>query len=99
MQNSCNGIITASSVADPELFIPDPDPALNFPSSGFWLSIFRNNKKHLKFNQKDESNIYLPFSISYYSPTAQKVQNSQFYLFALTLFAGSGSATLEKNIP
>ena len=24
----------ASSVADPKLFIPDPDPSLNFPSSG-----------------------------------------------------------------
>ena len=23
-----------SSVVDPKLFIPDPDPALNFPSSG-----------------------------------------------------------------
>ena len=26
--------IEYSSVADPGLFIPDPDPALNFPSSG-----------------------------------------------------------------
>ena len=32
----------------------------------------------------------MPFSISYYSPTVQKVQNSQFYylLSALSLFAG-----------
>ena len=37
--------IEYSSVADPGLFIPDPDPALNFPSSGlgsgyrqkFWI--------------------------------------------------------------
>ena len=61
-----------SSVADPEWFIPDPDPALNFPSSEsgynlYYLSIFGNYKKHLKFNQKEESTNYLLFSISYYT--------------------------------
>ena len=49
---------------------------------------------HLKFNEKEESNIYLPFFISYYNPTVQKVQNSQFYLYALSLLAGSGSGTI-----
>ena len=47
------------SVVDPKLFIPDPDPALNFPSSGsnlYYISIFRKNTKTpLKFNQKEES--------------------------------------------
>ena len=32
------------------------------------FSLFRIIKQHLKFNQKEESNIYLPFSMSYYSP-------------------------------
>ena len=27
-------LIVTISVVDPKLFIPDPDPALNFPSSG-----------------------------------------------------------------
>ena len=48
---------------------------------------------NVKFNQKEESNIYLPFSTSYYSPKVQ-VQNSQFYLSALSPFAGSGSGTI-----
>ena len=40
--------------------------------------LFGNCKKiHLKFNHKDESIHYLPFSISYYSPRVHKVQNSQ----------------------
>ena len=29
-----NGTSAGTSVVDPKLFIPDPDPALNFPSSG-----------------------------------------------------------------
>ena len=33
--------------------------------------------------KKKKSNVYLPFSISYYSPKVQTVQNSQFYLTAL----------------
>ena len=66
-----NGIYIFFSVVDPECFIPDPDPGLNFPSSGsMFVSIFGNSKKkHLKFNQRGESINYLPFSISYYSPT------------------------------
>ena len=71
------------------MIILDPDPALNFQSSGsrqklriqfmlFTVSIFGNCKQnHLKFNRKEESINYLPFSISYYSPTAHKVQNSK----------------------
>ena len=35
----------------------------------YCLSIFGNLKKFLKFNQKEESTNYLPFSVSYYSPT------------------------------
>ena len=34
-------------------------------------------KKKRKFNQKEESTNYLPFSISYYNPTVHTVQNSQ----------------------
>ena len=33
----------------------------------------------------------MPFSIQYYCPIVQTVQNSQFYLYALSLFAGSGT--------
>ena len=51
-------------------------------------------KKHLNFNQKEEFINYLPLSISYYSPTVQTVQNSQFYISALSLFAGSRSGTI-----
>ena len=34
------------------------------------------------------------FFIQYYCPIVQTDQNSQFYLYALSLFAGSGSTTL-----
>ena len=44
----------------------DPDP-----------SHINKYKKHLKFKQKEESINYLPFSILYYSPTVNKVSNSQ----------------------
>ena len=77
-----------TSVVDPKLFIPETDPALNFPSSGSRqkfrshvdpdptfinkVSIIRNNKKTLlKFNQLQ----YLPFSIQYFCPIVQTVQN------------------------
>ena len=92
------------------MIYPDPDPALNFLSSGsrsgsypYYLSMFRNylKKTHLKFNQKEESTNYLSFFISYYSPTIHAVQNSQawnekynFYVSALSFFAGSGSGTI-----
>ena len=47
-------------------------------SNPCYLSIFENCKQnHLKFNHKEESINYLPFSISYYSPTVHKVQNSK----------------------
>ena len=36
----------------------------------------------------------MPFSIQYYCPTVHTDQNSQFYLYAILLFAGSGSGTL-----
>ena len=102
-----SGSSQKSSVVDPEWFIPDPDPALNFPSPGSrqrfrihadpdpgsnlcYLSIpvFGNCKQnHLKFNHKEESINYLPFSISYFRPTAHKVQNSQRnYIFTYLLF-------------
>ena len=61
----------------------------------YGTGIFRNNKKHtLNSIKKKKSNIYLPFSISYYSPTVQTVQNSQFCLSALSLFAESRSGTI-----
>ena len=82
-----------TGVVDPKLFIPDPDSALNFLSSGSGqkfrihadpdpthviLSIFRNCKKtHLKINHKEEFINYLQFYISYYSPTVLKVQDSK----------------------
>ena len=51
------------------------DQARNFYIFGsesypYYLSIFGNYlKKHLKFNQREESINFLPFSISLYSPT------------------------------
>ena len=72
------------SVVDPKLFIPDPDPGKSSGSIRIldihiikYLYIWKLKKTHLKFNQKDEYINYLPFSISYYSPTVHKVQNSQ----------------------
>ena len=49
-------------------------------SNPCYLSVFRNFKQnHLKFNHKEDSTgiNYLPFSISYYSPTVHEVQNSK----------------------
>ena len=112
-----SGSSQKSSVVDPEWFIPDPDPALNFPSSGSgsnpcYLSIFGNCKQnHLKFNHKEESINYLPFFISYYSPTVHKVQNSQITFLLIWSFifswiriqakvpdpSRSGSTTLQKS--
>ena len=62
----------------------DPDPGKSSGSNLYLLSTFRNNKKRT-FNsiKKKDCNIYLPFSLLYYSPTVQAVQNSQFYLSAL----------------
>ena len=99
-----NHPVFQSRLVDPEKFVPDPDPALNFPSSGsgskpcyFSTSKFRNYRKHLKFNHKEESISYLPFSISYYSPRSYSTQSPElkekqlFYLSALSCFAGSES--------
>ena len=75
--------------------VPD---RLGSGSNPCYLSIFGNcNQNHLKFNHKEESIIQLPFSISCYSPTVHKVQNSEklhFYLSALSYLAGSGSGTI-----
>ena len=72
------------------MIILDPDPALNFQSSGsrqklriqfmlFTVSIFGNCKQnHLKFNRKEESIKNLPFSISYNSPTVSVVEPFRF---------------------
>ena len=55
--------------------VPDPCGSGSNPC---YLSIFRNCKQnHFKFNHKEESISYLPFSISNYSPTVHKVQNSK----------------------
>ena len=81
--------------------VPDPCGSGSNPC---YLSIFGNCKqKHLKFN--NQSINYLPFYISYYSPTVPepvlKVQNSQRnYILTYLLFhilldpCGSGSKTL-----
>ena len=54
--------------------VPDPCRSGSNPR---YLSIFGNCKQyHLKFNHKEKPMNYLPFSISYYSPTVQ-VQNSK----------------------
>ena len=51
-----------------------------------------NTAKHpLNSIKKKNLNNYLPFSIQYYCPIVQTDQNSQFYLYALSLFAGSGT--------
>ena len=50
----------------------DPDPRyIYYLSTG----IFGNYEKHLKFNQKEESINYLPFSISYYCTVLQYTQS------------------------
>ena len=56
----------------------DPDPS----SNPCYLSLFRNCKQnHLKFNHKEESINYLPFSTSYYSPTKSRIQREITFLF------------------
>ena len=90
--------------------VPDPDPGKSSGSmririQPILIKYFRNNNKHtLNSIKKKNLNNYLPFSISYYSPTVQTVHNSQFYLYVLSVFAdpdpdpgkSSGSATLSK---
>ena len=75
-----------------------------YSGSRLEFSEFRIQAKHLKFNQNEESTNYLPFSISYYSPTVHIVQNSKalneklhFYLSALSFFAGSVSGTIVPD--
>ena len=77
------------SVADPEWFIPDPDTACEFSEFRIQVKVSGSNsyyevyleiiKKHLKFNQKEESTgtKYLPFSISYYSTLSTVLQHTQ----------------------
>ena len=62
------------------------------------LSIFGNcEQNHLKFNHKEESVNYLPFSISYYSPTVHKVQNShRNYIFSWIRNNNSGTGSRQK---
>ena len=74
---------------------PDPDPTY---IKYVYLEII---KKKLKFNQKEESNLYLPFTISYYcSPTVQKVQNSQLFICSFTFCwirnYNTGSGSIQK---
>ena len=70
-RRQCCGSETGSSSEFSEFRIQirihaDPDPTHD-------LSIFGNCKQiHLKFNHKEESIYYLPFSISHYSPTVHQ---------------------------
>ena len=53
-----------------------------------WVSIIQNNPKHpLNSIKKKNLTNYLPFSIQYYCPIVETV-----LLYALSLFAGSGSS-------
>ena len=102
--------ILLSSVADPEWFIPEPDPVLNFKSSGsrfgsgsnqYYLIIIGNLFKNT-LNSIIKKN--LPFSISKYRTVLQYTQsrihrpkNKLFCYLLLHLLldpCGSGSATL-----
>ena len=56
--------------------------------------IYKKKKNLKSIKKKNLTSIFHAFSVSYYSPTVQKVQNSQCYLSAITLFAGSGSGTI-----
>ena len=57
------------SVVDPKWFIPDPDPAQNFPSSG---------SRQNSIIKKNLSTIcHFLFHTRYYSPTVHKVNNSK----------------------
>ena len=61
-------------------------------------------QNHLKFNHKEESINYLPFSISYYSPTVHKVQNSKrnniflYLLFHILLDPDPGKSSESMRI-
>ena len=69
-------------------WVPDPDPGKSSGSNPYYLSILENCKhSHLKFNHKEESINYLPFTISFYSPTVRTVQNSQRNNTSLSYFA------------
>ena len=91
--------IHIDSVADPEWFILDPDPALNFTSSGSRqkfrihadqaptynnLVYFEIIQKHPLNSIKKKNLNYLPFSIQYYCPIVQTVQNSVLFICSFT---------------
>ena len=60
------------------------------------IKYFEIIQKHpLNSIKKKNLNNYLSFSIQYYCPIVQTDQNSQFYFYALSLFAGSGSMRIR----
>ena len=69
-------------------------------SNPCYLSRFGNWKQnHIKFNHKEESINYLPFSISFYSPTystqsPEFTEKLHYYLSALSYLAVSKSGTI-----
>ena len=74
--------------------VPDPDPDPGKSSGSMRIRIHNTAKHPLNSIKKKNLNNYLPFSIQYYYPILQTVQNSQFYWSAPSLFAGSGSGTI-----
>ena len=82
-------VLYYTSVADPEWFIPDPDPALNFESRiriqfrmRFWIQpmLLKHilNFENLKFNQNEEStNCHFIFPSTVLSYRTHTAQNSQ----------------------
>ena len=82
---------------------PDPNPGKSSRSMRIRIRIqpilikflyFEIIQKHLLNSLKKKNfNNYFPFSIPYYCTIIKTVKNSQFYIYALSYFAGSGSGT------
>ena len=70
----------------------DPDP--NYNNYVYSEIIQKHTLTSIKKKNLDN---YLPFSISYYNPTVQTVQNSQFHTYHLSLFAGSGTIIPDQG--
>ena len=84
--------------------MPDPDPGKSSGSMRIWIRIQPTlikyiSKKHpLNSIKKNNLNNYWPFSIQYCCPIVQTDQNLQFYLHALSLFAGSGFGSINPDL-
>ena len=78
--------------------VPDLDPNKSSGSMRIRIQpILIKTKKTLNSIKKKNLSNNLPFSIQYFCPIVQTIRILQFYLNALSLFAGSGSWTIISD--